>query len=325
VFFDNLSVTHYAGPMLEENHYYPFGLQMSGLCDRALKSNYAENKYRYNGSSELQSKEFSDGAGLETYDATFRMYDPQIGRFWQIDPLAEVGEAWSPYSFVLNNPLSFNDPMGLKDSLDPVTVTPFNNTPPCCKIAFIPGTGSPTPVDIPPPPDEVLDIPVNQPTGEPSGEPVSEPLPPGAPVVSPLALGLTAVFSAIPITGNTDWPGGNELFYKEHPEFLDRRQTPSAKNKSASDLYLVRFGDLPESREKLAADAAEAQAGGFPHGVSSFLRAKPPTNGRYAKLLDVMRRFEIKKTGRADHFTIVLPNPVTQQVAIDFNLLFIKR
>ncbi|HEY4291341.1 MAG TPA: DUF6443 domain-containing protein [Puia sp.] len=114
VFFDNLSVVHTAGPMLEENHYYPFGLAMAGISDKALKRNYVENKYRYNGGNELQNKEFSDGSGLEMYDAVNRMYDPQLGRFGQIDPLADLGtEQWSPYAFALDNPILLNDPIGL--------------------------------------------------------------------------------------------------------------------------------------------------------------------------------------------------------------------
>lgn len=115
-FFDNLQVTHVRGPMLEEDHYYPGGLTMAGVSDKALKGNYAENKYKANGAVELQNKEFADGSGLEVYDANFRGYDPQLGRFWQIDPLADVNESWSPYSFVNDNPISFNDPLGLADS-----------------------------------------------------------------------------------------------------------------------------------------------------------------------------------------------------------------
>ena len=116
VFFDNLQVTHYRGVIFEETHYYPFGLRMEGICSRAAGK--LLNKNLFNGGNELQSKEFSDGSGMELYDAVHRMYDPQLGRFWQIDELAEGNWEMTPYNFAANNPINRNDPFGLLD-VDP--------------------------------------------------------------------------------------------------------------------------------------------------------------------------------------------------------------
>jgi hypothetical protein len=50
-----------------DGSYYPYGLTMAGISDKALKTQYIQNKYRYTG-KELQSQEFSDGSGMEEYD-----------------------------------------------------------------------------------------------------------------------------------------------------------------------------------------------------------------------------------------------------------------
>ncbi|MBN8863667.1 MAG: hypothetical protein J0H92_09865, partial [Sphingobacteriales bacterium] len=113
VFFDNLQVTHIRGPILEETQYYPFGLTMAGISSRALAFGGNINRYKFNDGTELSKAEFSDGVGLDWYETSFRGYDAQIGRFWQIDPLAEATDNITPYAYCNNNPISFNDPLGL--------------------------------------------------------------------------------------------------------------------------------------------------------------------------------------------------------------------
>jgi len=45
----------------------------------------------------------------------YRQYDPAIGRFYVVDPLAEERNWISPYNFVQNNPILRVDPTGLLD------------------------------------------------------------------------------------------------------------------------------------------------------------------------------------------------------------------
>jgi hypothetical protein len=69
--------------LLEETHYYPFGLAMAGISSKALKPGYAENKSKFQG-EEFDSKEFSDGSSLDMCEFEWRMHDPQIGRIGKL-------------------------------------------------------------------------------------------------------------------------------------------------------------------------------------------------------------------------------------------------
>ncbi|PSL24422.1 DUF6443 domain-containing protein [Chitinophaga ginsengisoli] len=107
VYFDNLSVIHNSGPLLEETHYYPYGLTMAGISSHALKGDdYYTNRKKYNGI------EFNSDLDINEYEAQFRTLDPQVGRWLQMDPKTDEMENWSPYASNYDNPIRYNDFLG---------------------------------------------------------------------------------------------------------------------------------------------------------------------------------------------------------------------
>lgn len=88
------------GSLKKRTNYYPFGLTMAGISSKATSFGQPENKYKYNGIE--QNTDFD----LNMYDAFYSNLDPQIGRFWQIDPETNNLESYSPYESMGNNPIS---------------------------------------------------------------------------------------------------------------------------------------------------------------------------------------------------------------------------
>ena len=95
---------HYEAVVLTANDYYPFGQEMPGRT-----YHIGDYRYGFNGKEKDQNDEWGD---LTHYDYGFRIYNPAIGRFLSVDPLAEKYASVSPYAYVANNPLVFIDPDG---------------------------------------------------------------------------------------------------------------------------------------------------------------------------------------------------------------------
>jgi RHS repeat-associated protein len=128
--------------VIEENHYYPFGLKHTGYnSDRFVfvpilestggKFNSIIRPYRpapdildyfslsLNYDYKFQGQERQDELGLNWDSFKWRNYDYAIGRFMSIDPLTEEYHTWSPYVFSGNRVVDSRELEGL----EPVNVT----------------------------------------------------------------------------------------------------------------------------------------------------------------------------------------------------------
>ncbi|WP_026948160.1 RHS repeat domain-containing protein [Algoriphagus marincola] len=102
--------THGACPDERSDIGNPWGVELSGLGYQY--GGIKVNPYLYNG------KEANGHLGVNLFDYGARMYDPAIGRWFVVDPLAELAPDWTPYRYGFNNPMKYTDPTGMFEYSD---------------------------------------------------------------------------------------------------------------------------------------------------------------------------------------------------------------
>ena len=114
--------------ILEENHYYAFGLKHTNYnSDKLLYQKGTsggvvlkgelptiEAFYKY----KFQGQELQDELQLFWYAFKWRNYNPEIARFMSIDPLTEEYEDYTPYQFASNQPVHAQEVEGLENAHD---------------------------------------------------------------------------------------------------------------------------------------------------------------------------------------------------------------
>lgn len=88
------------------NHYYPYGNTFGPYNGNDV--NPTLQQYKFNG------KELDPVHGLGLYDYGARMYDPLVGRWTSVDPMAEKYYHLSPYAMCGGNPTNLVDMDGMK-------------------------------------------------------------------------------------------------------------------------------------------------------------------------------------------------------------------
>ncbi len=97
IYFDDLSIDHQHGPVVQADDYYPFGLTFNSW----KRAGMLKNDFLYNG------KEMQDELDLEWFAFGARYHDAALGRFFNIDPKAETYSFQSPFAYGANNPIKY--------------------------------------------------------------------------------------------------------------------------------------------------------------------------------------------------------------------------
>lgn len=98
-------ISNLDGEISQHMEYFPFGETM---VEEHLNSN--NSPYKFNG------KELDDETGNYYYGA--RYLNPKWSFWLSVDPLAEEAPGWTPYRYGFNNPIRYNDPLGMYENDD---------------------------------------------------------------------------------------------------------------------------------------------------------------------------------------------------------------
>jgi RHS repeat-associated protein len=97
--------------VIQRNYYYSFGLRVDSPDFQI--GDEPENNYLYNG------KELNEELDLNWLAYGFRWYDPAVGRFPSVDPLADQFAWVSPFNYAENDPVQYVDLWGLQQGSKP--------------------------------------------------------------------------------------------------------------------------------------------------------------------------------------------------------------
>jgi RHS repeat-associated protein len=110
----------YVSDVISATDYYPFGMQQPGR-------QFSVGNYRYGFNGKEMDNEVKGDGNQQEYG--MRIYDPRLGRFLSVDPLAKDYPWYSPYHFAGNNPIQNKDldggePQDYRENWVPVTMSP---------------------------------------------------------------------------------------------------------------------------------------------------------------------------------------------------------
>jgi RHS repeat-associated protein len=307
--------TDLAGAVVARYDYLPFGQEFPG-------PNADSNSIFFAG-KERERQTGAEGLGWSPLDYFgARYYQGQTGRFTSVDPVVNSDEAltnpqrWNRYTYGLNNPLRHVDPDG-RDTSDLAVgfgqsagkslvgaVTGIVTAPLALKADFsgtVKGTAAAAAEHLRllaaavQNPSAVLDAYVGLAT---SSNPADQR------ALGAIIGGATATV-AVAVAGGAGGAGSK------------------ANSVAGGGQLLYRYRNGAESAARLAKRAADAEAKIGVHGVSVTTNPIPGRACAVACREAVERVFPVVKTGSdPNHFTVVLPNPVTRGVADQFNGLF---